>query len=431
MTGTWRRYRSFDRTARLLMVNQFGINAGFYMLMPYLAAHLTGDLALSAAVAGLVLGVRNLSQQGMFLIGGTLADRYGHRNMIIAGCGLRTAGFALFALAGTVPALLAAAAATGLAGALFNPAVRALLAASAPDRRVEAFAIFNVFYQTGILAGPLIGVALTGIDFRLTCAVAAIVFAVLTLAQLTALPRDPAPTAVRQAQSTLHEWRLVFANRRFLAFSAAMLGSYVLSFQVYLALPLQIHDSIDDPRTATLATGILFAVSAIVAITAQLRLTDWCRRTWTPGRCLSAGLALMTAAYLPATVLTGAPATARLAGTLAAAALLALGSAMAYPFEMDTIVGLARDRLVATHYGLYQTIAGIGILAANTGIGELLTDTASARPWLALVLIGGCATLSVSVLSRTGRLTPTPLPVTQAVPGGGPDSVSAEHATVG
>ena len=62
---------SFDRPVKLLLVNQLTINVGFYMLMPYLAGHLSGTLALPAALVGLVLGVRNLSQQGMFLVGGT------------------------------------------------------------------------------------------------------------------------------------------------------------------------------------------------------------------------------------------------------------------------------------------------------------------------------------------------------------------------
>ncbi len=47
------------------------------MLMPYLASHLSVTLALAGWAVGLVLGVRNFAQQGMFLIGGTLADRRG------------------------------------------------------------------------------------------------------------------------------------------------------------------------------------------------------------------------------------------------------------------------------------------------------------------------------------------------------------------
>jgi MFS family permease len=132
--------RSYERSVQLLMVNQFTINLGFYMLMPYLAAHLSGTLGLTGWIVGLVLGVRNFSQQGMFLVGGTLADRLGYKPMIVAGCVLRTLGFATLGLVDSLPALLAASAATGLAGALFNPAVRAYLAADAGERRVEAFA---------------------------------------------------------------------------------------------------------------------------------------------------------------------------------------------------------------------------------------------------------------------------------------------------
>jgi MFS family permease len=154
------RIRSFDRSVQLLLVNQLTINIGFYMLMPYLAGHLAHDLGMAAWTVGLVLGMRNLSQQGLFLIGGTLADRLGYKPVIIAGCLLRTAGFALLGLVDTLPALLVASAATGFAGALFNPAVRAYLARDAAGRRIEAFAVFNVFYQAGILAGPLIGLAL-------------------------------------------------------------------------------------------------------------------------------------------------------------------------------------------------------------------------------------------------------------------------------
>ena len=56
-----RSIRSFPLSVRLLLVNQCGVNTGFYLLVPYLAMHLSGDLGLSAAVVGVVLGVRNLS----------------------------------------------------------------------------------------------------------------------------------------------------------------------------------------------------------------------------------------------------------------------------------------------------------------------------------------------------------------------------------
>lgn len=409
-------FRSFDRPVQLLVINQFGINIGFYMLIPYLAGYLAGDLGLAIWVVGLVLGVRNFSQQGMFLIGGTLADRLGYKPLIVAGCVLRTAGFGLLGLVDSVPALIAASAAIGFAGALFNPAVRAYLAHDAGERRVEAFALFNVFYQTGILLGPLVGLALTGIDFRLTCAVAAGVFAVLSVLQLRALPqRQGGDTSEGPASSVLAQWRSILGNRSFVLFSTAMIGSYVLAFQVYLALPLEVRRLAGSGVEGTVGVAALFAVSGLLTIAGQMRITAWCRNRWGPGRCLMAGLSLMAAAFLPPLATATAAASSGmlttavlLAPLVLSAALLALGTIIVFPFEMDTIVTLSDNRLVATHYGLYNTVCGIGIL-----LGNLLTGTAldlgraaglPALPWLALAGIGLLCAAGVGGLDRAGRL---------------------------
>ncbi|MFI9027760.1 MDR family MFS transporter [Streptomyces sp. NPDC053560] len=432
MKGTFAQLRSYERSVQLLMVNQFTINLGFYMLMPYLAAHLSGTLGLAGWLVGFVLGVRNFSQQGMFLVGGTLADRFGYKPLIVAGCVLRTLGFATLALVDSLPALVAASAATGFAGALFNPAVRAYLAADAGERRVEAFALFNVFYQAGILLGPLVGMVLTGVDFRVTCLVSAVIFALLSIVQIRALPARRADDAGKQQggkrESVLSEWRSVVANPPFLLFSVAMIGSYVLSFQVYLSLPLEVRRLGGDGEAGTAAVALLFAVSGLSTILLQTRVTACCKARMAPGRALTWGLALMGLAFLPLLAATALPVPEAGIGRwllaavppALAALLLALGTMVAYPFEMDTIVRLSGDRLVATHYGLYNTICGVGITLGNLLTGAAL-DAAraagmSALPWLVLLALGLACASALFGLHRTGRLaapaTPEPQPVT-------------------
>lgn len=389
-------FGSFDRPSKLLMVNQFTINVGFYMLMPYLAGYLAGPLGLAGWAIGLVLGVRNFSQQGMFLVGGTLADRFGYKPLIVAGCVLRTAGFLLLGLVDSLPALVVASAATGFAGALFNPAVRAYLAADAGERRVEAFALFNVFYQGGILAGPLVGLALTAMDFRLTCLVAAGVFAALTVLQTRALPHRASTEARR---SVLADWRVVAANRPFLLFALVMIGSNVLSFQVYLALPLQAKEIAGDGPAGTMLVTALFVVSGLLAIAGQLRITAWARRRWKPGRCLVLGMAVLSAAYLPPMLATDSAAALVLTATL-----LSLGTVVVFPFEMDTIIRLSGNRLVATHYGFYNTIVGVGIMLGNLFTGTVfdLAQEAGlpAAPWAGLALLGLICAFGLHLLDR-------------------------------
>ncbi|MEW9515274.1 MFS transporter [Streptomyces tubercidicus] len=438
MTGMLTQFRSYERSARLLMVNQFTINLGFYMLMPYLAAHLSGTLGLAGWLVGLVLGVRNFSQQGMFLVGGALADRFGYKPLIVAGCVLRTLGFATLGLVDSLSALLAASAATGLAGALFNPAVRAYLAASAGDRRLEAFALFNVFYQAGILLGPLVGMVLTGVNFRVTCLVSAGIFALLSIVQIRALPArgdESAPDAAaadesatgesaaddagRRRAGLLSPWRGVLGNRPFLLFSGAMIGSYVLSFQVYLALPLEVRRLGGEGEFGTAAVAGMFAVSGLSTILCQTRVTRWCKARMTAGRALARGLLTMGLAFVPLLAATALPVPAGGLGRWALAAvppalcalLLALGTMITYPFEMDTIVRLSGNRLVATHYGLYNTICGIGITLGNLLTGAALDASRSAGlpalPWIALPALGLACSAALHGLHRTGRLAPS------------------------
>jgi MFS family permease len=417
--GVLVQYRSFPRPVQLLLLNQLTINIGFYMLMPYLAAHLSEGLGLATWVVGLVLGVRNFAQQGMFLLGGSLADRFGYKPLIVAGCALRTVGFGLLGVVDTVPALVVASIATGFAGALFNPAVRAYLAHDAGERRVEAFALFNMFYQAGILLGPLIGLALTGVTFSLACAVAAGVFALLTVLQIRALPqRTGAADAAREP--LLSTWRTVAGNRPFVLFAVAMIGSYVLSFQVYLALPLHANAAISSGPMASAAVAAVFAVSGLVTILGQLRVTAWCRRRLGPGRAMCLGVATMGVAFVPLLVAGAVPLDptgqsamiATLAALVVASAVLALGTAIVFPFEMDTIVSLSGDRLVATHYGLYNTVCGVGIMLGNLGTGWALGLAAasglSAVPWLVLLGLGLVCAAALRSLRRRGHLPAEP-----------------------
>lgn len=416
MIATLRGFASFGRPAQVLFVNQVGINIGFYMLMPYLAGHLTDGAGLAVWLVGLILGVRNFSQQGLFLIGGTLADRLGYKPMIMLGCALRTVGFALFAVSTTVPVLIAASALTGFAGALFNPAARAYLAHAEAGRRVEAFAMFNVFYQTGILIGPLIGILLLRVDFRMVSLSAAAIFALLTALQWRQLPARAGAEAGSD-RPVLTDWREAFGNRVFVGFAAAMIASYALSFQVYLGLPLEIR------RLTGGESGVvaLFAISALLGMAGQVRLTAWCERRWRPGQTMSYGLAVMAVSFLPLTAAEWLPgATLRLVPVLACAALLTVGTMMVFPFEMATIAALAGGRLIGTYYGLYNLLSGIGILAGNLLSGaalDLARNTgADSAPWLLLLTAGLLSALAVRHLDRTGRLTPAPASRSRAHP---------------
>ncbi|WKX68787.1 MFS transporter [Streptomyces sp. XD-27] len=413
---TWREMRGFPLAIRLLLINQLGVNTGFYLLIPYLATHLGEDLGMSAAVVGIVLGVRNLSQQGLFIVGGSAADRLGARGVIIAGCALRTAGFALFALGDGLPVLLAASVLSGLAGALFNPAVRAYLAQEAGDRKAEAFALFNVFATTGALIGPLLGSALLLVDFRLSALTAAAIFAVLTVAQALVLPAREVPPA---GGSVLGDWREVLGNRTFLAFSLAMVGMFTMENQLYLLLP-------DGARRATGwdgAAGLVFLVGTAANLALQLRITRALKERGSRARWIGGGLALMGLAFLPPLLTaagSGAPdgttaAALALLPVLGGALLLYLGAMIAQPFVMELIPAFGRAELTGTYFGIFYVVSGVAAALGNTAVGWAMDagdhGGAAWLPWLCCAGFGLASAAGVAWLHRLRALPAPPAPV--------------------
>jgi predicted MFS family arabinose efflux permease len=403
--GVLREFRSLPARVRILLVNQLGIYLGFFMLLPYLSLYLSARLGLAGWAVGLVLGVRSFFQQGMFLLGGTLTDKYGYRGPVIAGCALRTAGFALLGVVTTLPALIAAAMVTGLAGALFTPAVRVGLALEAGERRIEAFALSNIVYRVGAVAGPLLGLALIAVSFRATCLAAAGVFAVLSLLQIRSLPRQEVEA---RDSRVLHDIRTAAANRSLIAFSMAMAGAYLLSFQIYLAIPIQAR-TVAGADGNLLVAG-LFLVAGVLALGCQLSVTAWCRRTLGSARALPLGTGVLALALLPPAI--PAALWGRELALVCSCALLSLGTSIVFPFEMDTITALAGDRLVATHYGLYSTIVGGAILAGNLFTGSALSWAQRAGlpalPWIGLSVIGAVCTLALYIRIPIGHTRRTP-----------------------
>jgi MFS family permease len=385
---------------RFLLVNHLLGNMGFYLLIPYLATYVTNDLGFGFAVAGLILGIRNLAQQGLFLIGGTASDWIGPRVVIISGTIVRACGFALFIVADSFLVLLVAALLTGLAGALFSPAVRAYISIeTGPERRVEAFALLTVFGQGGALIGPVLGAALLRIDFRFSAAVAATVFAALAIAQWRMLtPRAAEPTE----SSVLRDWANIVRNGHFVAFTLALSGVYSLQNQLYLAVPNDVVRLTGN----TDGVALVFALSTALSILAQMPLSRRLARRAARGPAIAGGLLLMGLAFLPPALLGEIAMGSALAllPVLATGAVLALGVMAAQPFIYELISAFGPERTTGTRFGFFYVVTGIVAAGSSTLIGAATDywDGAAADPLC--VSLGVAGALGVWILHRAGWL---------------------------
>jgi MFS family permease len=418
-----RQFRTLDRSVQLLLLNLVVINTGFYMLMPYLSSYLGNTLGFTAWMVGLVLGMRTFSQQGLYVIGGTLSDHVGYKPVIAGGCALRMVGFLLFGYADALSTVLVAALLSGLGGSLFSPAARAYLASESGDQRVEAFALFQVSEGLGACLGPLLGVALMQVSFQWVSIVASTIFFVLTVLQLLYLPRrvqldTTAPRPVKE------EWREVLGNRLFVVFAVGMVAYLTLYNQLYLSLPLEVRRLTGNDS----ATGILFTMSALLSILTQVHITAYAKAHWRPLQAITLGLVVMAAAFVPMLVagpflpLDAAPiATSpvetvhvflikalNLSPAVLSAALLSFGVMTLQPFVLSLIPVLGGNRLLGTYFGFYYMVQGIGVIVGNLAIGVAFDLGQSwgltSVPWLLLLGLGLASALSIMALDGRGRI---------------------------
>ncbi len=393
-------------TVRLLVLTQMTFNIGFFMVLPYLSVHLTSDLGLGAALVGVVLGIRTFSQQGLFFVGGTLADRWGIKPVVLVGCVLRVAGFVGLAFADSLPAVLLATVSIGFAAALFSPAVESAVAIEAGKSersgsvtRVETFALMSVCSQIGSFTGPLVGSLLLLVDFRVACLVAAGIFVLVIAAHIRWLPREPGE---HRDDPWLSGWTDVVRNRTFVLFAVAMSAQLVAYNQLYLLLPLEVERAWGSQTVL----GWFFAISAVLVVSAQMPITRRVAGT-APRLTLPIGFAVMAASF----VLVAVAAPLELHGWvgLVPAALfvllLALGQMIAMPQARDLVPRMAAERRLGSYYGFMASLGGIGVLIGSIALGAVIdaspdTGWGAAIPWLVAALFPVASVVGLRVVLK-------------------------------
>ncbi|HST72965.1 MFS transporter [Kocuria rosea] len=427
---------------RTLLGAQLVFNIGFYAVVPFLAGAMSAEYGLGAAAIGLVLGARTFSQQGMFLLGGLVADRWGARRAILTGCLVRVLGYATLAAASGFPLFLLGAVLTGAGGALFSPALEAQLSHAdrpagtgaprpAGKSRRSVFVWLAITGEIGAVLGPLLGSALLGwgLDAALTAGIA--VFSAVTVLLWYRLPRAAAraPTGAdaqgpRTAPATGGPALGCLRDRRFVVF-CLLAGTNMLVYnQLYFAVPVELGRRGLDGAWL----GALFLLASVLTLSLQLPVSAAGQRLG-PGRAVAAGFVLEAAAFaiLAGTAVHPGPSAGSTAPLLGAVAVLILGHMLLTPTILSLIpafvpapepgAGTGAGR--GAYYGLAATCGGVAVLVGNAVLGQVLDLTDRhhwwpGTPWVPLVLHALLAAVALpvvlrghSTLGRPGSSSPT------------------------
>lgn len=361
-----------------LLIGTFAISLGSFLVIPFFVIYLRGDLGMSSWAVGVALTIKLWSQNGLMLLGGPLADRFGSVATMCLGLVLRGAAYVGLALATGQSAVWLAAFALGLGSALYMPAGKAALATLADPvgRHADVFGIRAAVNNSGAALGPALGALLLLFSPRMGLIAAAALYLVVLWPVWRARhhigraqQRMTADAPHRSAPLPLAETSWLMAG------SAAFGAGYA---QLELSIPVTIQE-----RHGAGLLGFAFTLNAAAIVVLQLPVLRAVRRL-EPASAVALGLVSMAAAFLGF----GMPG---VGWVVVAILLFTIAEALLDP-TLDAAVG---RRVPVASRGRVFGLLGISF-AAGGGIATLATSIATDLSglgmtfwaWLALALFG-------------------------------------------
>lgn len=393
MSIPWQQLDNTQRRGLLTALSLwFFMQAGFFLLIPLLSIHFVDELGWAAAFIGLVLAVRQFTQQGLTVFGGALADRFGAKGLIMAGMLIRTISFVMMGFATTPTLLMASGVLAALGGALFDSPVRAVVAALAPDHIITAvYARVGILQNVARTIGPMLGALLISVEFHYVGLASAAFFFAAFLVTTFFLPNVAVSTEKAAVAKGLN---LAFHDRTFVTYLALMMGFWFMWVQLSIALPLQAKYLTDSNSSV----AMLLTVNAIAALLLQMPALKLAQKHLQPVPMLIVGVLLM------AISLGSVALVASIWHLYLSITLFALGTVLVMPNQQTVVANMADPRA----RGAYMGVSSLS-LAIGGGVGQVLGGSmvdmaaswnAPALPWVVSGIIGFVAAIGLASFYR-------------------------------
>ena len=378
----------------ILLFFTFFMVVGFDMIMPLVIGHYVNNVGLTATAVSVALAIRQFSQQGLAMIGGALADRFQVKTLISVGVFLRVLGFLTLAFSSAYGRLIAAMILIGLCGVLFEmPYQSSIAMLSTNDNRPKYYSLNNTITGIASAIGPLLGVALLRLDFKVVCFGAASCFMINFV-----LSRVAMPPIMRQAKSyaVMPAVKRIAKDRPYQIFVLLMMVFWLGASQIDITYPLRVQEIYGSAD----GVGIMYTVYAVVMAVLQYPLVALASKRFSSRAAVVIGTGIITAALI------ATPFAADVKSFMAIVACYAVGMILARPNQQNIAVSMADTRALGMYLGVNSTAFAIG-KGFGTIIGGASFDMAKKytlenAPWYLYGVLVGTAMIGFMLYKNFG-----------------------------
>ncbi len=395
-----------QRALWALLASTFLTWAGFFVVMPLIAVHYVDQLGWAASSVGLVLAVRQFTQQGSSTFSGALADRLGAKGLICAGLYTRVIGFGLMAWADRYWILMLSAIITALGGGIFeSPKAAAVATLTDETNRRRYYSMMGVVAGLGTALGTLAGALLIRVDFARVSLAGAVVFLIAATLMLVFLPSIEVAT---ERHGLFQGIAYAMRDRIFMKYALLLMGYWFIATQFNLPLTLRATSVMGTESAA----AWIFGIQAGVTIVLGYPLPRIIERRISAFPMLVLGIGLIAVGM-------GAVAGAvNIPLLFTCVFLISFGTILARPGEQMVCAGMADPAARGSYFGVAALSLAIGG-GFGTYAGGVIYDAGLDAdrpeiPWIVfaavgLIAVAGLWRIRHDVLEASRQRNPTPV----------------------
>jgi MFS family permease len=391
-------YDEFPVRFWVLVAATFIDRIGGTLIYPFFALYITDKFAVGMTEAGILFAIFSVCGFVGSMVGGALTDRFGRRGMVLFGLVFSALSSVSMGLVNDLSAFYLLAVVVGLLSNIGGPARQAMVADLLPkEKHSEGYGMLRVAGNLAWILGPMIGGLLAAKSYLILFVLDAVTSLITAVIVFRLVPETKPESTLGQRQETLLQtlagYRLVLADRLYMAFLVTSMFMLIVYQQMYNTLSVYLRDVHD---VSAQQFGVLLSLDAAVVVLCQFWVTRRIR-PYPPMLLMMVG----TLFYLVGFTMYGFVATYAL--FIVAIMLITIGEMIVMPVGQALVARFApadmRGRYMAI-FGLSWTIpSAIGPWAA----GLILDNYDPNWVWYAAGIISAVAATGFYVLHLTAR----------------------------
>ena len=394
--------RRFDRSVYVVAVGQLINVFGVGVVYPFATLYFYRTIGIPFSLVGLGLLANNVATAVGTIVGGTLADRYGRKPVMVASMGTSAFTLAAYATVGTALEFIAVATAAGLTIGLYTPASHAMIAdLTSGEERDRAYGLLKVANNTGFGSGFVAGGLLFGLVQQSVFVIDGLTSGVVAIVLAVTLPRaydgSDEATGVRRTVTNLGR---IATRPRMFAVAVLNLGFAIAYAQMQSTVPVFAEGHLG---LTSAEIGTLYVLNPLVVVLFQLPVVAWAQR-WRRTRGLVLSTGFWAASFVAIVLAYPAPAIVGVALVGAFLVLRTVGELLHSPLLTALVSDMSDVDTRGTQLSVLEVAKRIGF-GVGPVIGGAFFDLGMQR-LLWPTLIAMCGLLAIGLLALERQVSP-------------------------